>query len=49
MSYSCHLSGLETVSDYLFEHVSDGDLVITLGAGDGYKIGEMLLNRLSNS
>jgi hypothetical protein len=39
----CHVSGLEAASDYLLERVSDGDVVITLGAGDGYKIGEMLL------
>ncbi len=44
----CHVSGLEAASDYLAERVSDGDVVITLGAGDGYKIGEMLLEQLDD-
>jgi UDP-N-acetylmuramate--alanine ligase len=45
----CHLSGLETASDYLVERVADGDVVITLGAGDGYEIGEMLLEKLGDN
>jgi UDP-N-acetylmuramate--alanine ligase len=31
---------------YLAQHVASGDVVITLGAGDGYRVGEMLLAQL---
>ncbi len=44
----CHVSGLEAAADYLVERVSDGDVVITLGAGDAYKIGEILLEKLDD-
>jgi UDP-N-acetylmuramate--alanine ligase len=38
-----HISGLDAAAAYLAEHVQPGDVVITLGAGDGNRIGEMLL------
>lgn len=41
-----HVSGLAECAEYLAGHVQPGDVVITLGAGDGYKIGEMLLAKL---
>ncbi len=41
-----HIPGLCECAGYLAEHTQAGDIVITLGAGDGYKIGEMLLARL---
>ncbi len=31
----------------LIDEVEPGDVVITLGAGDGYRIGEMLLDALT--
>jgi UDP-N-acetylmuramate--alanine ligase len=37
----------ETVAT-LLERIRPGDLVITLGAGDGYQVGEQVLSRLSN-
>ena len=41
-----HIGGLETIADYLAENVTPGDVVVTLGAGTSYRIGEMLLKRL---
>ena len=32
--------------DYIAEHCSEGDLVITLGCGDAYKAAKMLANKL---
>lgn len=41
-----YIGALEDVAAYLAEHVTPGDVVMTLGAGDGYKVGEWLLERL---
>lgn len=38
-----HIGSLQDVTDYLAQHVEAGDVVITLGAGDGYRIGDELL------
>ncbi len=37
----------EQVCDYVCENASEGDLVITLGCGDVYKIAKMILKKLS--
>jgi UDP-N-acetylmuramate--alanine ligase len=37
---------LGAVTDYLAARVQPGDVVLTLGAGDGYLVGERLLDRL---
>lgn len=41
-----HIARLEDVAAYLADHAAAGDVVITLGAGDGYRVGEWLLDRL---
>ena len=41
-----HISGLVEIADFLAERVAAGDVVITLGAGDSYRIGELLLAQL---
>ncbi|RLT42334.1 MAG: UDP-N-acetylmuramate--L-alanine ligase [Chloroflexi bacterium] len=41
-----HIGGLETIADHLAKNVTQGDVVLTLGAGTSYRIGEMLLDRL---
>lgn len=41
-----YLPDFETVVAYLEGHVRAGDVVLTLGAGDGHRIGERLLERL---
>ncbi|MCB0131199.1 MAG: hypothetical protein KDD78_10130, partial [Caldilineaceae bacterium] len=42
-----HIGALDAVTDYLVQAVRPGDVVITLGAGDGYKVGDALLMRLA--
>ncbi len=41
-----HISGLVESAEYLAETVERDDVVITLGAGDSYRIGELLLAQL---
>lgn len=41
-----HVAHLEDVAAHLTHKVMPGDVVITLSAGDGYKVGDMLLARL---
>jgi UDP-N-acetylmuramate--alanine ligase len=41
-----YIGARRDVAAYLGEHAAPGDVVITLGAGDGYKIGEWLLEML---
>lgn len=38
----------EQVCDYICENASEGDLVITLGCGDAYKIAKMILKKLKS-
>lgn len=40
------IADLDAVTEYLVAHVQPGDVVLTLGAGDGYLVGEKLLGRL---
>jgi len=44
-----HIGKLDDAAVYLTDHVRPGDVVITLGAGDGNTVGDMLLERLSNA
>ncbi|MEA3408334.1 MAG: UDP-N-acetylmuramate--L-alanine ligase [Chloroflexota bacterium] len=41
-----HIDGNEGAVDYLLQVLRPGDLLLTLGAGDGYLIGERVLARL---
>ena len=41
-----YLASFQETVDYLVSHVKPGSVVLTLGAGDGYRIGEMFLDRL---
>ncbi len=36
----------EQICDYICNHAESGDLVITLGCGDAYKIAKMIINKL---
>jgi UDP-N-acetylmuramate--alanine ligase len=40
-----YLPSLESIARYIGENASPGDVVITMGAGDIYKVGDMLLGR----
>jgi len=42
-----HVPDLEAAEAWLLSNVQPGDLVLTLGAGDGYLVGERLLARLA--
>ncbi len=35
----------EEIADYVYEHAKKGDVVLTMGAGDIYKVGELILNK----
>ncbi|MDX1521006.1 MAG: UDP-N-acetylmuramate--L-alanine ligase, partial [Anaerolineae bacterium] len=41
-----YIGPLPAAGDYLVDHLQPGDVLLTLGAGDGYKIGEWVLERL---
>lgn len=41
-----HLGQMEAAVDFLTTHLRPGDVVITLGAGDGYLVGERVLSAL---
>lgn len=41
---SLYIKDFEDIVKYLKENLKEGDMVITMGAGDVYKIGDMLLN-----
>ncbi len=38
-----YIPGLNEAADYLVDHLKPRDVLITLGAGDGYKVGENVL------
>ncbi|TDT63448.1 UDP-N-acetylmuramate--L-alanine ligase [Fonticella tunisiensis] len=42
---SIYIKSFEEIVDYLEENLKPGDLLITMGAGDVYRIGEMYLNK----
>lgn len=44
-----HVPDFDAAIAYLKERVQPGDIVLTLGAGDGYRIGEQLLDLLGRS
>jgi UDP-N-acetylmuramate--alanine ligase len=41
-----HIAAIADAADFLSAHVSTGDVVLTLGAGDGYLVGDRLLRLL---
>ena len=42
------LNTFEEICDYVCENVGEGDLVITLGCGDVYKVARMMVERMKN-
>jgi UDP-N-acetylmuramate--alanine ligase len=38
-----YMDSFEEMAAYVKEHAAAGDLVLTMGAGDIYKVGEMIL------
>ncbi|MCX7749079.1 MAG: UDP-N-acetylmuramate--L-alanine ligase [Clostridia bacterium] len=47
-SKAIYMDRFEAIVDYLKEHASPGDLIITMGAGDIYKVGEMYISKQCN-
>ncbi len=45
---SIQLDTFEEICDYVLNNAQDGDLVITLGCGDVYKVARMMVNKLKN-
>ncbi|MDP4153491.1 MAG: cyanophycin synthetase, partial [Bacillota bacterium] len=43
MGNAVYCGGFENAVEYLRQHAEDGTLVITMGAGDIYKVGQMFL------
>jgi UDP-N-acetylmuramate--alanine ligase len=43
-----YISTLENAADFLADQLRPGDLLITLGAGDGYRVGEMVIGELGS-
>ena len=39
------MSDFDEIAEFLSQNASRGDMIITMGAGDVYKIGEMILNK----
>jgi UDP-N-acetylmuramate--alanine ligase len=44
---SVHVAGFADIVDYLLQRVTAGDLVLTMGAGDIFKVADDLVGRLS--
>ena len=40
-----YIKQFEEIRDYILDNISEGDIVITMGAGDVYKIGEILIDK----
>lgn len=45
---SVQLDTFEEICDYVLKNAREGDLVITLGCGDVYKVARMMINKLKN-
>lgn len=45
---SVQLDTFEEICDYVLENAKEGDLVITLGCGDVYKVARMMVNKLKS-
>ena len=42
------LDTFQEICDYVCENAEDGDLVITLGCGDVYKVARMMCEKMKN-
>lgn len=40
-----YLSTFEEIEEYLLKNIQDGDIVVTMGAGNVYLIGESILSQ----
>ncbi len=40
----CYMKNFDKISEYIYENIKPGDIVLTMGAGDVYRIGKILIN-----
>lgn len=40
----CYMKNFDKISEYIYENMKPGDIVLTMGAGDVCRIGKMLMN-----
>ncbi len=40
-----YISGFDNIADYFKQNAKTGDIILTMGAGDIFKVGEILLNK----
>ena len=40
-----YMDSFQKIADYVDEHAQKGDMVLTMGAGDIYKVGKMILEK----
>ncbi|MDD5921900.1 MAG: UDP-N-acetylmuramate--L-alanine ligase [Eubacteriales bacterium] len=40
-----YMKSFEEIADYVYQHAEKGDLVLTVGAGDIYKVGDLILKK----
>jgi len=43
--FAYYFETLEEIADFVYANAEEGDIVITMGAGDIYKVGEMILEK----
>jgi UDP-N-acetylmuramate--alanine ligase len=44
-----YIGSLEDAANFLIDRLRPGDVLITLGAGDGYRVGEMVISSVNDS
>ena len=42
---ACYFENFDEIVDYVLANAKEGDLVLTMGAGDIYKVGEMIMEK----
>ncbi len=45
-SNAVYMSGFEQIADFIKDNASAGDLILTMGAGDIYRVGEIILDKM---
>jgi UDP-N-acetylmuramate--alanine ligase len=43
-----YIDALDTAVDFLVGQLRPGDVLLTLGAGDGYQVGEMVIEKIGS-
>jgi UDP-N-acetylmuramate--alanine ligase len=43
--FAYYFETFEEIADFVYQNAQEGDYIITMGAGDIYKVGEMILEK----